>query len=363
MKLVVFGLTITSAWGNGHATLWRGLCKALARLGHHVVFFERDVPYYAQARDAEAGDHCKLILYDAWSHGHAHRELADADAAIVTSYCPDAAGAHAAILAARRPLCVFYDMDTPVTLAALKLGACPDYIARNGLSEYDLVLSYTGGAALHELRDLLGARRVRALHGHVDPDVHRPAPVDVRYRADLSWLGTYAADRQAVLDELFLEPARQRPQSKFLIAGAQYPPDYAWSENVYFVRHLPPQEHSAFMASSRLTLNATRQAMAECGWCPSGRLFEAAACGATILSDRWRGIEAFYTPGEEILIAYDADDTLAALELDDATLKRIGSAARERTLCEHTAAHRATELISHLEDAARRQPEAVACGA
>jgi spore maturation protein CgeB len=362
MKLVVFGLTISSAWGNGHATLWRGLCKSLARQGHRVVFFERDVPYYAQARDGEAADHCKLILYDAWSHAHAQRELADADAAIVTSYCPDAADAHAAIHDAHRPISVFYDMDTPVTIAALRSGSCPSYIASNGLSEYDLVLSFTGGAALHELRDLLGARHVRALHGHVDPDVHRPVPIDMRYRADLSWLGTFAADRQAVIDELFLEPARRRPQAKFLIAGAQYPADYRWSENVYFVRHLPPQEHAAFMASSRLTLNATRAAMAECGWCPSGRMFEAAACGATILSDHWRGIEAFYTPGEEILIAHDADDTLAALDLDDATLKRIGAAARERTLAEHTSDHRAAELVRHLEEATRAEEIAV-CGA
>jgi spore maturation protein CgeB len=211
------------------------------------------------------------------------------------------------------------------------------------------VLSYTGGAALDALRLRLGARRVAPLYGSVDPALHRPVSPDPRYRADLSYLGTYAADRQLALERLFVEPARKLPGSRFLMAGAQYPDDFPWSDNVWFVRHLPPEEHSAFYSSSRLTLNVTRAPMAEMGWCPSGRLFEAAACGTAILSDTWEGLERFFVPGEEILLASTPDDVADALELSDAQLGRIGRAARERALAEHTAGHRAAELVALLE--------------
>jgi spore maturation protein CgeB len=355
MRLAIFGLTISSAWGNGHATLWRGLCKALVELGHEFVFFERDVPYYANARDwpslPESFGHCELVLYrDWWSiHSRARRELLSCDAAIVTSYCVDAIPAAEEILGAQRPRSVFYDLDTPITLDQLSAGKQLPYIPARGLCDFDLVLSYTGGAALEQLRNDLGARHVEALYGHVDPHVHRPvAPAD-RYRAALSWLGTYSADRQIMLEELFVGPARLRRTEKFLIGGAQYPDHFPWSSNVYFLHHVPPSEHAAFFSSSRVTLNVTRAPMARMGWCPSGRLFEAAACGAAVLSDEWRGLDAFYTPGAQILTARSATDTLAALDVSDAQLQSIGCAARERTLDEHTSRHRAEQLIGYLE--------------
>jgi spore maturation protein CgeB len=356
MKIAIFGLTISSSWGNGHATLWRGLGKALANLGHEFVFFERDVPYYAASRDWPAlppslGE-SKLVLYSDWSaiEDRVRRELAECDTAIVSSYCFDAQAATDAILDAQHPLAVFYDLDTPITLDALRSGKRVPYIPWRGLCDFDLVLSYTGGAALEALRSDLSAHRVRALYGHVDPDVHQPvAPVE-RYRAMLSWLGTYSADRQVMLEALFVAPARQRPHDKFLIGGAQYPEHFPWSENVYFVHHLPPQEHAAFFSSSRLTLNVTREPMARMGWCPSGRLFEAAACGAAVLSDEWCGLDDFYTPGEQVLVARSTDDALAALDLSDAELQAIGRAARERTMDEHTSLHRAKQLIHYLEE-------------
>jgi len=355
MKIVVFGLTISSSWGNGHATLWRGLCKGLARLGHRIVFFERDVPYYASSRDWPTLPCGELVLYDNWHDiaSRAERALADADAAIVTSYCPDALAASEAMLEARRPLTVFYDLDTPVTLARLREGERVPYLPERGLRDFDLVLSYTGGAALEELEQSLGARNAQPLYGHVDPDLHRPVAPCEHYRADLSYLGTYAADRQPALERLFVEPARLRPQLKFLIGGAQYPHDFPWTQNVYFVQHLPPSEHAAFFCSSRLTLNVTRTAMANMGWCPSGRLFEAAACGAALISDYWPGLEDFYRPHTEILIADDAPAALAALDIDDAELARIARDARERTLDEHTCHHRARALCELLESSDR----------
>src|SRR5215204_2778363 len=351
MKIVVFGLTISSSWGNGHATLWRGLCRALAARGHRVVFYERDVPYYAGNRDLLAVPGGELVLYGEWPEvrRRAAQDVGDADVAMVTSYCPDGIEASELVLHAARALRVFYDLDTPITLSRLSRGEAITYIGPRGLAGFDLVLSYTGGAALDRLRADLGATRVAPLYGHVDPDVHRPVASVPRFVSDLSYLGTYAADRQAALETLFIEPARQRPERRFLIGGAQYPQDFPWTDNIFFVRHLPPPEHPAFFASSRLTVNVTRQAMAEMGWCPSGRLFEAAACGTAILSDWWEGFDAFFTPGSEILIARTTDDAVASLDRSDADLRRIAQAARDRVLAEHTSDRRAATFEAAVE--------------
>ena len=355
MRIVVFGLTISSSWGNGHATLWRGLCKYLVRAGHSVVFFERDVPYYAGARDLFEIPGGRLVLYSSWDdvRSIAGNSILEADVAIVTSYCPDALAATELMLAQDRATPVFYDLDTPVTLAKLRTGEPVPYIGPSGLGGFALVLSFTGGQRLFdEFRDKLGARDIRPLYGHVDADVHRPVPAQPHYSADLSYLGTYSEDRQRALETLFVAPARSRQDLRFLIAGAQYPADFPWSSNIYFVRHLPPSEHAPFFASSRLTLNVTRRAMAEMGWCPSGRLFEAAACGVPLLSDSWAGIEHFFEPGEEILLADDAQDALAALELSRSQLSTMAARARERTLDRHSSGKRATELVALLEHAA-----------
>lgn len=363
MKLVIFGLTITSSWGNGHATLWRGLCKALAKRGHEIVFFERDVHYYAGARDFENQPGIHVVLYPDWENVRtlAAREVRDADAVVVTSYCPDAVAATRLAETEARGLRVFYDLDTPVTLSRLRSNQPVGYIGSDGLASFGLVLSFTGGATLDDLTALLGARRVAPLYGHVDTDTHAPSTPQQHYKAALSYLGTYAADRQGILEQTFVEPARQRHGQRFLIAGAQYPAEFPWSNNIYFVRHLPPSEHAAFFSSSRLTLNVTRASMAENGWCPSGRLFEAAACRTAILSDPWPGLDAFFTPGSEILITSGAADTLAAMDIDDSELARIARAARERVFEEHTSEKRAREfeqLVGAADVRAREMAEA-----
>ena len=352
MKVVIFGLTISSSWGNGHATLWRGLCRALGSLGHDVVFFERDVPYYAAHRDLTALRDGELILYPDWPSvlPLARRHLAGADVAMVTSYCPDGQNATRLVLDSNAARKTFYDLDTPVTLARLYAGEEVPYLLPEGLAGFDLVLSYTGGEALDLLQLRLGARHVAPLYGSVDPAAHFPVPPVASFRGDLSYLGTYAADRQEALQRLLIEPARLLPEKKFIIGGAQYPAGFPWTSNIYFVNHLPPADHPAFFCSSRLTLNITRQPMADLGYCPSGRLFEAAACGVPILSDTWAGLETFFEPGLEILTAESTGDAVAALDLSDAELSRIAQAAREKALADHTAEHRASELLDLLEE-------------
>ncbi len=351
MRIVIFGLTVSSTWGNGHAALWRGLLRALLADGHQVTFFEQDQPFYAAHRDIvalPAGG--ELVLYRDWDtvRPRAAAALAGADLGMVTSYCPVGIAATELLLDAPVHMRCFYDLDTPVTLARIAAGETVDYIGPHGLGGFDVVFSYTGGAALDGLRDRLGARRAVPLYGWADPAQHFPAEPQPQYAALLSYIGTYAADRQHALEALLIAPARHRPNDRFVIAGAQYPAAFPWTDNIFFVRHLPPGEHCAFHAASRLTLNVTRAAMAQAGWCPSGRLFEAAACGTPVLSDTWEGLDAFFTPGEEILLATTTEEAMAALDRSPEELHRIGARARQRVLAKHTAAHRAHTMLEAL---------------
>lgn len=353
MKIIVCGLSISSAWGNGHATLLRGLFRALHNDGHQIHFFERDTPYYAANRDADSFPFVHLHLYSNWREilPLIQKTLSNADAVMVTSYCADGINASEMIAASSVPRKIFYDMDTPVTLARLEHGETVEYLPPEGLGAFDLVLSYTGGAALGQLRERLRARHVAALYGWVDPEIHHPVERGANELADLSYLGTYAADRQRALETLLLMPAQQLPDKRFLIGGAMYPRPDQWPSNVLYRSHVPPAEHPAFYCSSRLTLNVTRGTMAAMGYCPSGRLFEAAACGTPVLSDWWAGLDEFFQPGEEILIANSTADALAAIREDADRLAQIGSRAKQRTLDCHTAGIRARQLIHLIESA------------
>lgn len=350
VKIAVFGLTVSSSWGNGHATVWRGLLRSLGKLGHEAVFLERDVPYYASTRDLWRGEGYELVLYDEWANvlPRALRELRDADCAIVTSYCPDALAATELVLAQPRLLHVFYDLDTPVTLDRLARGEAVDYLPPT-LGAFDLVLSFTGGRALDALEQKLGARTARPLYGSVDLEAHHPVPPLDRYSADLSYLGTYAADRQDGVERLLVGAARQLPERRFVIGGSMYPQEFPWTDNIWFLEHVPPPEHPAFYCSSRMTLNVTRAAMAAYGHCPSGRLFEAAACGTPILSDAWEGLDEFFEPRKEILIASTTDEAIDAISTSNADLGRLGAAAKRRVFVDHTADRRAEQLLQYLE--------------
>lgn len=360
MEIVIFGLAVSSAWGNGHATLLRGLFRALHHLGHTVHFFERDAPYYASHRDAVSLSFAELHLYSKWEDivPVATKLLAESDVGMVTSYCPDGIAACQLVLGSRVPRSVFYDMDTPVTLSRLQRGEHVDYIPSGGLKGFDLVLSYTGGLALEELRDKLDARCVATLYGWVDPEVHHRVPVAAAFAADLSYLGTYSADRQKALDNLLIEPACSLPNHRFAIGGAMYLGAHLWPGNISYFEHIAPPDHPAFYSSCALTLNVTRGSMAAMGYCPSGRLFEAAACSTAVLSDWWPGLDTFFKPGEEILIASCAADAISAITKERQALDRIGARARERALDCHTAQIRAERFIRLVESPASDMEDA-----
>ena len=358
MRFVIFGLTVSSSWGNGHATTWRGVLKALHRAGHSVTFFERDVPYYAAERDLPAPAFCELVLYDDWTGvlPRARSALAGADVAIVTSYCADGLAACRLVLDQAGALRVFYDIDTPVTLAELSAQGIATatgarYLTPDLIPEFDLYLSFTGGPLLDQLTTVWRARRVAPLYCSVDPEVHSPTEPSAEFRCSLGYLATYSADRQPGLDRFLITPARRRPRETFVVVGSLYPAEIEWPPNVKRGWHLAPSEHAAFYCANRITLNVTRQAMVQDGYSPSVRLFEAASCGTPILSDWWPGLDEFFRPGEEILLARTSADAEAALDSSDAELTRLARAARERTLAAHTCDVRARELVAACEAA------------
>ena len=351
MKLVVLGLSLSSSWGNGHATTYRALLSAFARRGHEVLFLERDVPWYAAHRDLPRPDFCRLDFYGDLPALHAWRgEVAAADAVVVGSYTPEGVAVGRWVQDSARGVTAFYDIDTPVTLARLAAGDA-DYVSAQVIPHYDLYLSFTGGPALRTLEERYGAPAARALYCSVDADAYQPRKTATWW--DLSYLGTYSPDRQPTLERLLLEPARAAPDLRFCVAGPQYPADIDWPANVERLEHVAPVEHADFYAASRFTLNVTRADMVAAGWSPSVRLFEAGACATPIISDVWPGLESLFKPGREILLADGPDAVLAALRaLPDADRVRLGAAGRRRILAAHTAEHRAAEFEGYLRQAA-----------
>jgi spore maturation protein CgeB len=355
-RLAVYGLSLSSSWGNGHAITYRGLLRELAARGWQVTFLERDVEWYRSNRDVPSPDYCELVLYDSWQTTRPAAE--SADAVLVGSYVPDGQAILDWLARQNRPL-VFYDIDTPITLTALNEQRQTEYLRADQIPLFQSYLSFTGGPALHELEAVWGARHAEALYCGVDTQTHRPSPPDERFACALGYMGTYAPDRQTLLEELLLEPARLLPRERFLIAGAQYP-QMPLPSNVEYQVHLYPRDHAAFYCSNRLTLNLTRAAMRRYGWSPSTRLFEAAACGACIVSDTWPGLEALLMPEVEVLLAESRTDVLGHLAaLTPERRQRIGEAARQRVLAEHTYQRRAAQLHSVLDAALAGRPRSV----
>jgi spore maturation protein CgeB len=354
LRVIVLGLSLSSSWGNGHATTFRALLKAFAARGHDVLFLERDVPWYAAHRDLVDPDFCRLDFYSSLDDLDRYRAaIAGADAVIVGSYVPEGVAVGRWVQQTAKGVVAFYDIDTPVTLAKLERGDY-EYLAPSLIPNYDIYFSFTGGPTLNRLMDRYGSPAARALYCSVDPELY-PA-LDRKKRWDLSYLGTYSPDRQPTLERLLIEPARRAPHLRFVVAGPQYPADISWPDNVERIDHVPPSEHPCFYAESRFTLNVTRDDMIQAGYSPSVRLFEAAACGTPIISDIWTGIDTLLVPDHEIVLAQGADKVINVLDTwTDAKCAALGSAARQRILAEHTAAYRARSLEANLGEIMRQR--------
>jgi spore maturation protein CgeB len=356
LHIVILGLSITSSWGNGHATTYRGLVRELTARGHRVLFLERDVEWYANSRDLPRPPHGRTVLYRDLTELKKRfaAEIEDADLVIVGSYVPEGAEVGEWVIRTARGVTGFYDIDTPVTLAKLARGE-EEYLTRPLIPQYQLYFSFTGGPTLERLEEEYGAQMVRPLYCSVDPALYYPEPTLVQW--DLGYMGTYSNDRQPALHRLLLEPAMAWTAGRFAVAGPQYPKSIRWPRNVRRLEHLPPSRHRGFYNAQRFTLNLTRADMVAAGFSPSVRLFEAAACGTPIVSDRWDGIERLFEPGQEILIAESAADVLEWVrDLPESDRLELGERARARVLSEHTAAHRAAELEGYALEALSRQP-------
>jgi spore maturation protein CgeB len=361
LSIVIVGLSVTSSWGNGHATTYRSLIRELVRRGHDVTFLERDVPWYAENRDLQALFGCRIELYQNLHQlkTRLRLDVMMADMVIVGSYVPEGAHVGEWVLSAATGVVAFYDIDTPVTLAKLERDEC-EYLTPELIAQYQLYLSFTGGPTLERLEREYASPRARALYCSVDPALYYPeTEKDTRERNvrwDLGYMGTYSEDRQRHVQRLLLDPARRWRGGQFALAGPQYPRSIRWPANVKRIEHLPPSWHRSFYNRQRFTLNITRADMIRAGYSPSVRLFEAAACGTPIISDSWEGLDTIFVPGSEILIARNTEDTLRLLrETSEEERLAIAQRARRRVLSAHTAAHRALELETYALELLDRQ--------
>ena len=344
MKIVVLGLSITSSWGNGHATTYRGLLRELERAGHDIVFLERDQPWYADNRDMPQPSFCETHLYQSVRElkSRFREEIREADCVIVGSYVPDGIAVGEWVTQEARGVTAFYDIDTPVTLAALAADRC-DYVSPELIEKYDLYLSFTGGPTLRTIEREYGSPMARALYCAVDPNLYFAERLPEKWL--LGYLGTYSDDRQPAVDRFLISAAKELRGENFIVAGPQYPRSIRWPKNIERITHIEPRDHRAFYNAQRFTLNVTRADMIRAGYSPSVRLFEAAACGTPIISDSWRGLDEFFTPNEEILIVKNSREVIEILrKMSPDEARQIGERARKRVLAEHTAAHRAAEL-------------------
>ncbi|HEX2935826.1 MAG TPA: glycosyltransferase [Bacteroidales bacterium] len=348
MKITILGLSITSSWGNGHATTFRSLVKGLNKRGHSVSFLERDVPWYASNRDLPDPDYCKVYLYKSLADLQQNYggKVSNADLVIVGSYVPEGVAVAEFVMKSAHGIKAFYDIDTPVTFAKLEKKDY-EYITPALIPQFDLYLTFSGGRTIEIFSTILGSRNVRPFYCSVDSDLYYPDCFDKTW--DLGYLGTYSADRQPALDKLMIQAAKRWRKGKFIVAGPQFPADTKWPRNIRYIHHLAPVLHRKFYNKQRFTLNITRQDMVRMGHSPSVRLFEAAACGVPIISDYWEGLESFFEPGKEIFISELPEDTIEILkEAPESLIKTIAKNARSKILQSHTGVQRAIELENYV---------------
>jgi spore maturation protein CgeB len=348
MRIAFYGSSLLSSYWNGAATYYRGMLSALAMRGHDITFYEPDA-YDRQAhRDIEPPPWAKVVVYPATPEGllRVLRQAARADVVIKAS----GVGVFDdelldGVLAYARPgaLRLFWDVDAAATLEEMR--AAPDHPLRWRLPELDMVLTYGGGPPVVQAYRALGARACWPIYNALDPATHHPAPAEPRFDADLSLLANRLPDREARVEQFFLEPAAFRPQRRFLLGGSGWHDKKACPANVRRIGHVGTAEHNAFNCSALAVLNVARDSMAEMGFSPATRVFEAAGAGACLITDAWKGIEQFLEPGEEVLVACDGQDVAELMDwLTPARARAIGAAARRRVLAEHTYSRRADEV-------------------
>lgn len=352
MNIAFFGSSLLSAYWNGAATYYRGIIRALNERGHRVTFYEPDAYDRQRHRDLDPPHWCEVVVYpnDPSEALRMLERARNADLLVKASGIGvfDAL-LERAVIEARRPgkLVAYWDVDAPATLD--RIGADPADPFRALIPQFDLVLTYGGGPPVVRTYGRFGAKQCVPIYNALDPTTHRPVMPDVRFEADLSFLGNRLPDRESRVEEFFFRAASLLPHRRFLLGGNGWA-DKPMPQNVRYVGHVYTRDHNAFNCTPLAVLNVSRESMARYGYSPATRVFEAAGAAACLLTDAWEGIEQFFEPERELLVARDAAEVAELLEtLEPRRAKRIGEAAYRRVLSQHTYAHRAAQLEAVLE--------------
>lgn len=353
MRLSFYGSSLVSSYWNGAATYYRGLLSSLASLGYRITFFEPDAYGRQQHRDIENPNYAQVVVYPASEAGlrAALDQGLDADIVVKASgvgVFDDVLLQAVAHDAPPGSLRLFWDVDAPATLAEIK--ATPDHILRDLLPHLDAVFTYGGGSPVVDAYRRIGARRCLPIYNGLDRSTHFPVGPEARFAADLAFLGNRLPDREARVEQFFLKPARLLPDRRFLLGGAGWD-DVELPANVSYVGHVASGDHNAFNATPLAVLNVSRQSMADVGFSPATRVFEAAGAGACIITDAWEGIDMFFQPDRELLVARNGEEVARILDrLDEAEAAEIGARALQRARCAHDYRHRAEEVHHALQD-------------
>jgi spore maturation protein CgeB len=347
-SIAFFGSSLVSSYWNGAATYYRGLLRALAALGYRITFFEPDAFDRQAHRDIPDPPWAKVVVYPATEAGAAEALTIARQADIVAK----ASGVgvldtwlEREVLSLRAPgkAVIFWDVDAPATLERIRQAADDPFAAH--IPRYDLILTYGGGPPVTAAYRALGARDCIPIYNALDPATHYSVPPEPEFAADLSFLGNRLPDREDRVHEFFFKPAARLPHHTFLLGGSGWDAHLPALANVRYAGHVYTHQHNAFNCSARLVLNINRGSMARFGYSPATRIFEAAGAGATIISDAWEGLERFFEPGREILVAETGEDVADYLtRWSDAQIRAVGEAAAKRVLAEHTYAQRAAEV-------------------
>ena len=361
MKIAFYGSSLVSAYWNGAATYYRGLLRALAEKGYEITFYEPDVYDRQKNRDIDPPHWCKVVVYDGTIAAlkDVTAEAAAADVVVKAS----GVGFEDELLLEEllrqaRPdaLKIFWDVDAPATLAEVQ--AAQDHPLRKALGELDMVLTYGGGDPVINAYRAIGARQCIPIYNALDPQTHHPVPTERRFAADLGFLGNRLPDREARVEQFFLEPASRLPSQSFLLGGSGWH-DKPMSGNINYIGHVSTRDHNAFNVTPKAVLNISRASMAENGFSPATRVFEAAGAGGCLITDYWEGIELFLKPNEEVLVARDGQDVADILaDLSEERADEIGQRALKRVLEEHTYSHRAETVDALLRQHASQMEAA-----
>ncbi|MCM8739118.1 glycosyltransferase [Azospirillum sp. A1-3] len=363
MKMAFYGSSLLSSYWNGAATYYRGMLSELARHGWDITFYEPDAFDRQKHRDIEPPDYAKVVVYDATPEA-CRTVIAEAAKADVVVKANGVGVFDNELLdgvmnaADPQALRIYWDVDAPATLAELR--QAPDHVLRRRLPELDFVLTYGGGPPVVSAYEAMGAPVCRPIYNALDPSTHHPVPPQDRFRADLNFLGNRLPDREARVERFFLEPAARNPDGRYIIGGSGWE-SKGLPANVTHIGHVGTADHNAFNTSAKAVLNIARDSMAEVGFSPATRVFEAAGAGACLITDAWEGVELFLAPDEEVLVARDGQDVTEHLRaLTPERSRAIGAAARRRILAGHTYARRAVEVDQLLRGAlaARRERSA-----